>query len=131
MEDLNFDLVVFSPYRSLTALLRDAGLGEAVGLRAWTILNDSYRTDVSLLHPPHMVALACVQLATVHLAQQEQEGQLAAGGSPGGAAAASLAFDARPFASTPRERPEPEVLQRLGTWMGTLNVDLDQVNMWR
>ena len=72
LEDLNFDLIIFSPYRSLTLYLRDADLGGEVGLRSWTVLNDSYRTDVSLLHPPHLVALACLQLACMHIVQEQQ-----------------------------------------------------------
>jgi cyclin C len=69
MEDLNFNLVLFSPYRSLVLFCRDAGIGEQAGLRAWTLLNDSYHCDVSLLHAPHMVALACIQLAVVNACQ--------------------------------------------------------------
>lgn len=107
MEDLNFDLVVFSPYRSLTVFLRDSALGEAVGLRAWMMLNDSYRTDVSLLHPPHLVALACLQLAVLHLHEErapQENGELG------------------------RTNPPPSAeLQRLGTWMETLNVDHDRL----
>ena len=41
MEDLDFDLVVFSPYRPLAMLLKDAGLGTELGQQAWAILNDS------------------------------------------------------------------------------------------
>lgn len=69
MEDLNFNLVLFSPYRSLVLFLRDSGIGEQAGLRAWTLLNDSYHCDVSLLHAPHMVALACLQMAVVNTCQ--------------------------------------------------------------
>lgn len=29
------------------------------------VLNDSYRTNVSLLYPPHLVALACLHLSSV------------------------------------------------------------------
>ena len=72
IEDLNFDLVVFTPYRSLVSFLREADLGDEVGLRAWTVLNDSYRTDVILLHPPHLVARACLQLGCVHFVQEQQ-----------------------------------------------------------
>ncbi len=110
MEDLNFDLVVFSPYRSLTALLRDSAVGETVGLCAWSVLNDSYRTDVNLLYPPHLVALACIQLASVHLLQQESE--------------PLLVEEATEAIS---DVPMQSLLQRLSKWMGTLDVDLNQV----
>lgn len=112
MKDLNFDLVVFSPYRSLSAFLRDSSLGEVVGLRAWTILNDSYRTDVSLLHPPHLVALACLQLAVVHL-------DLEVSMRDGGNAASTCTAEA--------QRPRSPELQHLSRWMKTLSVDCDQL----
>ena len=41
MEDLDFDLIVYSPYRPLTVLLKDAGLGLELCQQAWAILSDS------------------------------------------------------------------------------------------
>jgi cyclin C len=41
--------------------MRESGLQYA-----WFIVNDSYRTDVSLLYPPHLIALAAIYL-TVEL----------------------------------------------------------------
>ncbi|KXZ56547.1 CYCC1 protein [Gonium pectorale] len=63
LEDLDFNLIVFSPYRDLATFLADAGLEQSCAQRAWGALNDSYRTDVHLLHPPHIVALGCLCLA--------------------------------------------------------------------
>ncbi|GLI69151.1 hypothetical protein VaNZ11_013708 [Volvox africanus] len=63
LEDLDFNLIVFSPYRDMGAFLADAGVDTACGQRAWGALNDSYRSDVNLLYPPHVVALGCLCLA--------------------------------------------------------------------
>ncbi|KAG2500086.1 hypothetical protein HYH03_002363 [Edaphochlamys debaryana] len=63
LEDLDFNLIVFSPYRELARLLSDAGVEQACAQRAWGALNDSYRSDVNLLYPPHIVALGCLCLA--------------------------------------------------------------------
>lgn len=63
MEDLDFNLVVFSPFRPLCMMIKDAGLQEWAQ-QAWAVLNDSYRTDVSLMTPPHIVAVASIYLAT-------------------------------------------------------------------
>jgi len=30
---------------------------------AWTVVNDTYRTDIPLLYPPHLIAIACLHLA--------------------------------------------------------------------
>eukprot|EP00798_Chlamydomonas_sp_ICE-L_P005639 gene5639-8961_t len=63
MEDLDFDLVVFTPYRPLSELIKDASLGDVLGQQAWALVNDSYRTDVAIMYPPHLVAIASVHLA--------------------------------------------------------------------
>ena len=34
---------------------------------AWRIVNDSMRTDVCLLYPPFLIALACLHMASVIL----------------------------------------------------------------
>lgn len=65
LEELDSHLVVFSPYESLTKLLRsDAQLAD-LGQNAWAALNDAYRTDLPLMYPPHLIAIGCVYLASV------------------------------------------------------------------
>ncbi len=65
LEVLDAQLVVFSPYHSLTRMLAsDSQLAE-LGQNAWAALNDAYRTDVVLMYPPHVVAIGCLFLASV------------------------------------------------------------------
>eukprot|EP00741_Cyanophora_paradoxa_P006416 tig00001001_g6218.t1 len=66
LEELNFYLIVYHPYRPLTQLLSEGNApNEVRGLfkMAWTIVNDSYLTDLCLLYPPYMIALAAVFMA--------------------------------------------------------------------
>ncbi|GAA5834157.1 hypothetical protein JCM11251_000557 [Rhodosporidiobolus azoricus] len=79
LEELDFHLVVFHPYRALSQLTgRDGGAnieGEGGKKRrvlemddtalqmAWFIINDTYRSLLPLLHPPHLIALAAIYLA--------------------------------------------------------------------
>ncbi|GFY99401.1 cyclin family protein [Actinidia rufa] len=49
LEALNYYLVVFHPYRSLSQGL----------------VNDTYKMDLILIHPPHLIALACIYVASV------------------------------------------------------------------
>ncbi|GAX79776.1 hypothetical protein CEUSTIGMA_g7216.t1 [Chlamydomonas eustigma] len=124
MEDINFDLVVFSPYQSLTSFLRDCFLGDAVGLRAWSILNDSYRTDVSLIHPPYMVAIACIHLAVAHATIDQA---LADQISPGSdMRSPDLSVSVNVLASPVRSQALVEALSK---WTCTLNIDLDQLHV--
>lgn len=64
LEALNYYLVVFHPYRALSPLLQDAGMNDATQL-TWGIVNDTYKMDLILIHPPHLIALACIYIASV------------------------------------------------------------------
>ncbi|KAI8574226.1 hypothetical protein RHMOL_Rhmol01G0338300 [Rhododendron molle] len=64
LEALNYYLVVFHPYRALSQLLPDAGMNDATQI-CWGLVNDTYRMDLILIHPPHFIALACIYVASV------------------------------------------------------------------
>lgn len=76
LDALDHNLVVYHPYTPLLHFFRSpAGAGvpplaaahPELAQRSWAAINDSYTTDVLLLHPPHIVALGCVQLAAATL----------------------------------------------------------------
>ncbi|KAI6020174.1 hypothetical protein PISMIDRAFT_675129 [Pisolithus microcarpus 441] len=90
--DLECDLTVFHPYRTLMSLCRKEGSNESqteagevgVGIDdgprywgtgegqlelpdealqlAWSIINDTYRSDLCLLYPPHLLAIIALYL---------------------------------------------------------------------
>ncbi|CAA0832402.1 Cyclin-C1-2 [Striga hermonthica] len=64
LEALDYYLVVFHPYRALTQLLQDAGMSDAAQT-TWGLVNDTYKMDLILIHPPHLIALACIYIASV------------------------------------------------------------------
>ncbi|KAJ8749261.1 hypothetical protein K2173_018741 [Erythroxylum novogranatense] len=67
LEALDYYLVVFHPYRSVSQLLQDAGLNDtSMTQLTWGLVNDTYRMDLILVHPPHLIALACIYIASVH-----------------------------------------------------------------
>lgn len=93
--DLECDLTVFHPYRTLLAICKkessndlqteagEVGVGVDDGPRywgsgdgqlelpddafqlAWSIINDTYRSDLCLLYPPHLLAITALYLAVV------------------------------------------------------------------
>ncbi|KAH9167037.1 cyclin-like protein [Lactarius sanguifluus] len=95
VSDLECDLVVFHPYRTLLTLCGresacaldteagEVGVGIDSGPRywgtgegrleleegplqtAWFIINDTYRSEICLLYPPHMIAIAAIYLTLV------------------------------------------------------------------
>ncbi|KAG2103020.1 hypothetical protein BD769DRAFT_1506533 [Suillus cothurnatus] len=93
--DLECDLTVFHPYRTLLSICKkessndlqteagEVGVGVDDGPRywgsgdgqlelpddafqlAWSIINDTYRSDLCLLYPPHLLAITALYLAVV------------------------------------------------------------------
>ncbi|XP_040953443.1 cyclin-C1-2 isoform X2 [Gossypium hirsutum] len=67
LEALNYYLVVFHPYRTLAQLLQDAGINDmSMTQLSWGLVNDTYKMDLILIHPPYLIALACMYIASVH-----------------------------------------------------------------
>ncbi|KAJ7182619.1 cyclin-like protein [Mycena crocata] len=138
VDDLECDLTVFHPYRTLLALCKsvdgseehasaalaheeeagEVGVGIAAddgtrywgtgdgqlelpqnGLQtAWFIVNDTYRSELCLLYPPHLIAIAAIYLTCIfHPATHETvAAHLAASGASAGASGASDAHAADP-----------------------------------
>ncbi|KAK9897515.1 cyclin-like protein [Cystobasidium minutum MCA 4210] len=74
IEDLEFHLIVYHPYRSLVHMTgRDSGpvaarkttldMDDNSMQMAWFVLNDTYRSELCLLYPPHLIATASIYLA--------------------------------------------------------------------
>ncbi|KAJ4833153.1 hypothetical protein Tsubulata_028544 [Turnera subulata] len=67
LEALNYYLVIYHPYRALSQLLPDTGINDiSMTQLVWGLVNDTYKTDLILMHPPHLIALACIYIATVY-----------------------------------------------------------------
>ncbi|AMD20518.1 HDL226Cp [Eremothecium sinecaudum] len=67
IEELQSYLIVHYPYRSMeqfaSALQREPyglTLSRDDMQNSWSLINDSYITDVHLLYPPHVIAMACL-----------------------------------------------------------------------
>lgn len=73
LENLDCCLIVYQPYRPLLLLMQDINNGQEeqqlLNL-SWRIVNDSLRTDVSLIYPPHQIAIGAIQIACVILQKE-------------------------------------------------------------
>ncbi|GAU97013.1 hypothetical protein RvY_08376-2 [Ramazzottius varieornatus] len=76
LEMMDCCLIVFHPYRPLVQYCQDLGASldkkepaqmDAILQMAWKTVNDTLRTDLSLLYPPYLIALACLQIACLTL----------------------------------------------------------------
>lgn len=72
IEELDSYLVVYHPYRSLSQLVENMVLSNSQlsfikneTLYAWSLINDSYATDLLLLYPPHIIATAALYITVV------------------------------------------------------------------
>ncbi|KAK3387274.1 cyclin-C [Podospora didyma] len=65
ISEMQSQLIVHQPYRTLKALESDFSLSPDESMFAWNLINDHYQTDLPLLCPPHIIALTAVMLALV------------------------------------------------------------------
>ncbi|KAL8931027.1 MAG: hypothetical protein Q9208_000129 [Pyrenodesmia sp. 3 TL-2023] len=63
ISEMNSQLIVHHPYRTLQELQGRLSLGQDNVSLAWSIINDHYLTDLPLLVAPHVVAIAAIFLA--------------------------------------------------------------------
>lgn len=64
LDGLEFHLIIYHPYRSLPQFKLDCNLDEKTTESVWRLLNDSYFTDLIMTHPPYIITLACIYLAS-------------------------------------------------------------------
>jgi cyclin C len=76
ISEMRSQLIVWHPYRTLKDLEEKAALGitPEEGHLAWLIINDSYMTDLPLICPPHVIALAAIFLAIIVLPSKAHPG---------------------------------------------------------
>ncbi|KAK7203203.1 RNA polymerase II holoenzyme cyclin-like subunit [Myxozyma melibiosi] len=72
IEELDSYLIIHHPYRSLAQLSKALGAsGNNAGLSpdemqtAWSVVNDSYVTDLPLLYPPNVIAMTAMYMSVV------------------------------------------------------------------
>ncbi|KAI1095166.1 cyclin-like protein [Rostrohypoxylon terebratum] len=65
ISEMNSQLIVHQPYRTLTSLQSDFNLNQDEASLALSVINDHYMTDLPLLYPPHVIALTAILLCLV------------------------------------------------------------------
>ncbi|KAJ1897277.1 RNA polymerase II holoenzyme cyclin-like subunit [Kickxella alabastrina] len=65
LEEMKFYLVVYHPYQVLIDLNTHLKLAKPSLQAAWSIINDSFCTDMILVYPPHVIAIAAMFLSRV------------------------------------------------------------------
>ena len=65
ISELNSHLIVHHPYKTLEVLKQALQLSQEEYNLAWSVINDSYLTDLPLLVAPHIIAITAIVLAVV------------------------------------------------------------------
>ncbi|KAL8949563.1 MAG: hypothetical protein Q9222_004337 [Ikaeria aurantiellina] len=125
ISEMNSQLIVHHPYRTLQQLQNQLGLGQDDVSLAWSIINDHYLTDLPLLVAPHVVAIAAISLALTHKTASSSS-QVTTNNS-GGAANHSLVSKeglqiGNSTLNTPQKRTE-----NFAKWLSESEVDIQAV----
>lgn len=148
ISEMNSQLIVHQPYRTLTSLQPEFSLGSEEVALAWSVINDHYMTDLPLLYPPHIIALTAILLSLVlrPSAYQggSQSGSAAASASAGAnatavlaqaqaraAASSSLGSQSQGDGSSTSDKKTPEArigkVTRFATWLAESNIDIEAI----
>lgn len=122
ISELNSQLIIHHPYRSLTELQTQFQLTQEENSLAWSIINDHYLTDLPLLHAPHVIAITALVLAVV-LKPTQGGFQLHATGVANALQTLSNAGNARNGGGP----GFPPRLQKLIDWLAESSVDIEAV----
>jgi cyclin-C len=63
IEEMSAFMIIHHPYRTLQHVSSLLGLAQSDIVAAWTIINDTYASDIPLLYPPHIIALSAMYMA--------------------------------------------------------------------
>ena len=126
ISELQSQLIVHHPYRTLSELQSDLSLSSDELALAWSVINDHYLTDLPLLHPPHVIAIMAIIVAVVfkplHSGTYASPGQPAlAGAMRDGSGMSMLSTLSEKIGSGP-----PRV-QKLIQWLAESEVDIKAV----
>lgn len=122
-------LILHHPYRALTELQGVFGLGSEETSLAHSIINDSYNTDLSLLYPPHVIAITAIFLAVVLRPAGQPPGLQAHAAASSSSPSPSLSGNATQnalagFAGLKQAGPK---LGKLVDWLAESKVDMEAI----
>ena len=125
ISEMNSQLIVHHPYRTLTELQPELPLSSDEVALAWSVINDHYLTDLPLLYPPHVIAVMSIIIAVVFKPSQTSfhgtgPSSLAGVMREGGGTSLLAALGDSNSASASR-------IQRLVGWLAESEVDIKAV----
>lgn len=131
ISEMNSQMIIHQPYRSLSELQSIFALTQDEMSLAWSIVNDHFLTDLPLLYPPHVIAITAIFLSVVLKPMQTS---LYAAGTAATAAAISNAAQAvsnsagnGSLAGAAGGNNQQSRVQKLVSSLAETNVDLEAI----
>lgn len=121
ISEMNCQLIVHHPYRTLMDLQSTLNMAPDEVSLSWSIINDHYLTDITLLFPPHVMAVTAIFLALV--LKPTQAGLQAAANTAAALANAVQNFKDNPMVETASSTAQGKV-QYLVKWLAEGEVDI-------
>ncbi|KAI9732387.1 MAG: RNA polymerase II holoenzyme cyclin-like subunit [Cirrosporium novae-zelandiae] len=129
ISEMNSQLIIHHPYRTLTELSSTFPLSHDETSIAWSIINDSYLTDLPLLYPPHSIAITAIFLAIV--SKPNPEGIRGAILTVANIASSLNAGKEPAHSGTASQSVNPPLyqnkLQKLVSWLAESQISIDAV----
>ncbi|KZF19364.1 cyclin domain-containing protein [Xylona heveae TC161] len=137
ISEMRSQLIIHQPYRTLLTLHSSFSMTQDEINLAWSVINDHYLTDLPLLYPPHVIAVAAIFLAVVlKPAQASLHGSNGSAAAPTSIAQAMTGTPnryAQQFPATNTQQigssgaaPQNKV-QYLVNWLAESDVDMEAV----
>ncbi|KAL4980113.1 RNA polymerase II holoenzyme cyclin-like subunit [Aspergillus desertorum] len=125
ISEMQAQLIVHHPYRTLSELQSELSLTSDEVALAWSVINDHYLTDLSLLYPPHIIAVMAIIVAVVF----KPSSQTAFHGSAAPIAGAMRDGGMNILAALgdKGEAGPPPRIQKLIAWLAESEVDIKAV----
>ncbi|EAS34941.3 RNA polymerase II holoenzyme cyclin-like subunit [Coccidioides immitis RS] len=126
ISEMNSQLIVHHPYRTLSELQSYLSLTSDEIALAWSVINDHYLTDLLLLHPPHVISVMAIFIAVVFKPNQHQVVSISGGSSATGALRDGStnilsAFNDKTGAGMPAK------VQRIVDWLANSDINIEAV----
>lgn len=125
ISEMSSQMIVHHPYRTLLDLQTPLNLSQDDVSMAWSVINDHYLTDLPLLYPPHVIAIAAIFLALT-LRQPSTNAQQPQTATANMYSQASLRKDASDPTITGTTTQQKKS-QHLVNWLSESNVNIKAV----
>ncbi|WEW57412.1 RNA polymerase II holoenzyme cyclin-like subunit [Emydomyces testavorans] len=126
ISEMNSQLIVHHPYRTLSEIQGFLSLTADEVALAWSVINDHYLTDLPLLHPPHVIAVMAILIAVI-FKPSHHPAMLPSGGSSVAGALREGNTNILSAMSDKTGIGMPARVQKIVDWLASSEVDIESV----